>query len=130
MADYARFVALAQRLIEANGREITVQKLDATPEEEAKPWNGPGEPTVDEDEEVETYAVNLSHASTVDLGALGIDEDLLKRVERVLLVAANGTDELDTFQQILDGEETWGIDWVRTLKPGPTTILYVFGVKR
>lgn len=125
--DYARAQALALRLIQKNGKEITFQRLDATAADSEKPWKGPGTPTVAQS--VDTVGVSLPHASLVDLGFMSVDDELLKRTEQVLLVPGGATD-LEPFTNVLDQGVRWRVEWVRTLKPATTTVLYVFGVKR
>ena len=125
--DYARAVALAQRLITKNGRAITVQQLGSIPADVTKPWKGAANPTVVNS--VETVGVFVPHAGSEDLGKFLVDEELLKRVEQVVLIAGGGTD-LTTYQQVLDEGSVWKIDWIRGLKPGSVTVLYAVGVKR
>lgn len=125
--DYARAQALALKLIQKNGKEITFQRLDATAADPEKPWKGPGAPTVAQS--VDTVGVSLPHASFVDLGFLSVDDELLKRTEQVLLVPGGATD-LESFTNVLDQGVRWRIEWVRTLKPATVTVLYAFGVKR
>lgn len=127
MADFVKAAALALKLIEKNGRSVSIQRLDGTAADPNKPWKGTGTPTVAQS--VTTPAVFLPHASTVDLGILGVDEELLKRIEQVAIVPGNAVD-LMTFHQFLDGGTTWKIDWVRELRPATIPVLYVFGVKR
>jgi len=124
--DYARAVALAQRLIDKNGRGITVQQLSATPADANKPWKGAGAPTVAAQATPKGVFVP---ASGNDLSSFGIDNELLKRVEQVVLIAADGTNAFDEFHRISDGV-LFKIEWVRVLKPGDTVIIYAMGVKR
>lgn len=125
--DYARAQALAQRLIQKNGKAVTFQRLSATPADPEKPWKGPGTPTVAESHD--TVAVSLPHASLVDLGFMRVDDDLLKRTEQVLLVPGGSVD-LEPFTNLLENGVRWRIEWVRTLRPATVTVLYAFGVKR
>lgn len=125
--DYARAVALAQRLINKNGRTITIDRLSAVALDVNKPWKGPGAPTVAAT--VSPKAVFLPHASLSDLGLFAPDDELLKRAEQVALLAADGTNDFTTFHRITD-TTMYRIDWVRALKPGDTVILYAIGVCR
>jgi len=125
--DYARAQALALRLIQKNGKNVTFQRLDATAADPAKPWKGPGTPTVAAT--ANTVAVSLPHASLVDLGFFSQDDEMLKRAEQVLLVPGGATD-LEPFTNILEAGVRWRIEWVRTLKPADTVVLYAFGVCR
>jgi hypothetical protein len=123
--DYARAVALAQRLIEANGRDTVLQRLDATPADADMPWKGPGTPTVAA--EYERVGVFLPHNGTEDLGRYLFDSELLKRCDQVALIAG-GDDDLSVCNQLNDSGKKWRITWIRELKPGDTTVLYAIGV--
>lgn len=125
--NYAKALALAQRLIAANGREIKLQRLSGTPANAAKPWEGAAAPTVVE--EVIVTGVFVPHAGTEDLGKLLLDEELAKRCEQICLVPG-GTYNLANFTVIEDEGTKWRIELMRELKPGSTTVLYVLGVKR
>lgn len=125
--DYSKFVLLAQEKIGDTGRAIKVQKLSATPADAAKPWKGPASPTVAT--EVDTVGTFLEIFSFLKLGLEVIDENLLKRVDQVVLIPQVSTD-IKEYDTIVDGSVTWKIDWVRLLKPGDTILLYWVGVKR
>lgn len=128
MGEYDKALALAQRLIAKKGRAVSLQRLTSTPTDASMPWKGQGSPVVEQTLAVQ--AVFLPHTGTIDLGKyLEITEDLLKRCEQVALIAGSTVD-LTTFHQFLDAGSTWKIEWMRELKPGDLTVLYVFGVKR
>lgn len=124
--DYTEFVQLAQELIAENGREVQIQKLDATAVDTSKPWKGPGAPTVAASR---TLPAVFVPASGSGLGRDIVKEELLDRVDQVALVAPTDIGLAD-FHVVLDEGVRWNIDWAQELKPGPTTVLYVFGVKR
>jgi hypothetical protein len=125
--NYTKSQALAQKLIEANGREVVFNQLGGAPADPLKPWAGAGPASV-----VNTVTAKGLFASTSISGKdLGIDVkvlDLLPRVSEVVLVA--GSAGIDDFNFIIDGSVRWRIEWIQTLKPGPTTILYYVGVNR
>ena len=124
--DYTEFSQLAQELIAENGRDVTLQKLDATATDASKPWKGAGAPTVAQSKAVPAVFVPASGSG---LGRDIVKEELLDRVEQVALVAPTDV-SLEGFHIILDDGVRWNIDWAQVLKPGPTVVLYVFGVKR
>lgn len=124
--DYNEFVQLAQELIAENGRQVTLQKLDATAADTSKPWKGPSAPAV---ALAKVLPAVFVPASGSGLGRDIVKEELLDRVEQVALVAPTDV-SLEGFHAILDGGVRWNIDWAQTLKPGPLVVLYVFGVKR
>lgn len=125
--DYARAAALAQRLIEKNGRDAGFVRLSSTPLDANKPWKGPGAPTVAQT--VTQKAVFLPHNGVEELGKFFVDEELLKRCEQVLMTFV-GAANLSTFHQVSDSSTLWKIKWVRELKPGSTSLMYAMGVGR
>lgn len=125
MADYEKFAALATRLINKNGRLISLQMLSAEPEDPNKPWKGSGVPTVSQS--VDVQAVFLP-ASGGGFGKDIIDEELLKRVSQIALVEPK-QEGLELFTQIADGE-IYKIEWAQALKPANKTVLYLIGVAR
>lgn len=127
-ANTSRQIALAQRLIQKNGRTVALQLLSSTAADATKPWKGAATPTVAQTQSAS--AVFLPASGSMDLGSLGIDKELLKRVEQVAMVAGLPGTDLASFTTVLDGSSRFKIDWVRTLKPSDDTVLYVFGVTR
>jgi hypothetical protein len=125
--DYSKAVGLCQKLINASGRLITIERLSGTAQDSTKPWKGAGTPTVEKS--IKQKGTFLIHEGRRDLGFLGLDEELLKRVEQIVLVAP-GTVDLTDYNAILDNTVRYSIEWLRILKPGSVTCLYVFGVKR
>lgn len=126
MADYSKFVALAQRLIAARGRVVTMRQLGAAMSDPSKPWAGTGTPQVITD--VNGVKAVFLPVSGSNLTSVVTDEELLKRVTDVALVAPHEQD-LSKMTTIVDGQEK-RIEWVQVLKPGDTVCLYVFGMKR
>jgi hypothetical protein len=127
MVDYVRMQATALRLIEANGRVVTLQRLSNTPADAAKPWNGPSTPTVAEEQEV--TAAFVPHAGNIEMAKDLIDADLLKRCDQIALVGVSGTQDFKDFNQLVDDGVTYKIPFMRVLQPGTETLLYVFGIK-
>ena len=124
--DYTEFALLAQTLIAENGRAVKIQKLDSAAAYPDKPWKGAGVPTVTTERELPAVFVPASGSG---LGRDIVNEELLSRVEQVALIAPTDIN-LSGFTVILDDGVRWSIDWVQELRPGPLTVLYVFGVKR
>lgn len=125
--NYAKAVALATRLINANGRSTTLQRLSSTPVDANKPWKGPAVPTVMQS--VITVGLFAPPFNNESLGKEFIRDELLARCENVLLVATNAVD-LTTFTSVLDSSVRWNIEWCQVLQPGATVLLYAFGIKR
>lgn len=124
--DYSGFVALAQRLIENNGRSVTMQRHSAGVADPSKPWKGPGVPTIDLTKNVQAVFLPAGGNS---FGKNFISSELLERCEQVCMVAPTDI-SLEGFTAILDNGSRWQIEWGQVLRPGPVIVLYAFGVKR
>lgn len=125
--DYATLVPLVRQLISATGRSVTFQRLSSTPSDPSKPWNGPGTPTVAESV---VTAATFVPPSGDSFGKEFLSSELLSRCEQVCLTAPNVSMALSSATVILDAAQRWSVAWVYELKPGDTTLLFAFGVKR
>jgi hypothetical protein len=123
VADFTRLAATAERLIEKNGRTVTVTKQGKTPTDSTKPWRGLSTPGV---------ASVTGKAVFVEPSKLQRNEDNVKRAEQGVYFAANndGGQALETFDTLLDGASTWKILSAELLKPASKKLLYIFAVAR
>lgn len=126
MADFAKLAAAAQRLISANGRTVVIAKLGSAPQDTDQPWRGQSD-----------YGATLVTGKAVfvserDLGYTVRDEDNVRRPDKVALFAAadDGGHELETFDEIRDGNVVWRIMKVGVLAPADTRLIYMFEVTR
>lgn len=128
MADYTKFISLAQRLIAKRGRLISLVKLGTPVADPLKPWNGAGAPS----DELEISGVPAVFLSTSDTSITTIvkDTDLLKRASNVALVAPHPDGDLRNMTVLVDRGVRCKIEWVQLLEPGDEVCLYVFGVAR
>lgn len=122
--DYVRLAALAKKLIEKNGRSVTFRNL-ATPTDPATPWRTDA-PAV--------AASATQNAAFVSLSSrhLGIEltqEQLNLRANEMVLAGASSLDMLRV-NQIVDGPDTYAVQWVQTIKPGDTAVFYAYGIRR
>lgn len=126
MADFGRLAAMAQRLIEANGRTVTIIKHGADPQDSDKPWRAGSQYPV---ASVTGRAVFVAPS---DLGHKVVDADNVRRAEKVALFAAldDGGHQLETFDVIEDGDSVWYIIKAEVLQPADTRLLYQFEVRR
>ena len=131
--DYNAMAAVAEQLIDENGREITIFRFDQTFTDSAKPWKGPTDPRGTPDETATLNAVFVPISGAASLGMKTLDQDLLKRTEQVCLIAPGVTSvpfDLATANEIIDGGVNSKVTFVETLKPGDTVLLYYVGVSR
>lgn len=122
--DFVRMAALAKKLIEKNGRLVTFRQL-ATSADPAKPWRT----------DAPAFAATVSQkAAFVSLSSrhLGIEltQDQLNSRANELVLAGSSTIDMLHVNQIVDDTETFGIEWVQTVKPGDTALFYAFGIRR
>lgn len=124
MADFTKLAATAKRLIEKNGRTVTVQQQAVTAADASMPWRATPTPAA---VSVTGKAVFVDSAS---LGITYVNEDNVKRGVQVALFAASndGNNELEAFDTIEDGTRTWKITNAEVLQPADTRLLYMFEV--
>lgn len=126
MVDFTKIAALAERLIEANGRSVTVTQQGSIPVDATEPWRGQN--SAPQDTAVgEAVFVDSSNSG---YGMLNIDN--VKRGNKICLFAANNATgkNLEDFDTITDGSSAWKIVRTEVLEPGATRILYMFEVSR
>lgn len=139
MPDYARLAETTKRLIEKNGREVTIYKQAnavSVPNTD-KPWKGSGTlgqqtPLIEPFTCKAVFAVPATSIPTESRG-LAFDwvaKDLLIQARHVLLVAAKGAPFLKEHTVYIDNDGTQNaIIWGQLLKPGDIGLLYVFGTR-
>ena len=137
MADHTEFLIMARKMIAEDGRQVTFAKLDATPADSNKPWNGPASPSFVN--KVTTLAIFLPEGSILGFGDFNKvikDDDLFKAADEVLLVAPPSTGEnLADYNVVQDGSDVNGtgtkrITIIKELRPADMTVLYAMGVCR
>jgi len=130
MVNYAKLRATAQRLIEANGRTVTLRKDDETPDGDA--WRGPDDEPTPPDGDVLTPKVVFVPPRGSGLGAIvQIDPSLFQRYEKVAIVAAASVEDagLEDFSTLVDSDgRTWRISSVERLQPGDVALLFTLGL--
>lgn len=122
----------AQTLVAAKGRTVTFVKLDRTQDDPAKPWRGTSDPRTTPAATADVPAVIVPPRGVTFLGLSQTSTELLKRAEQIIIAAPgpNSTDELETFDEVIDGSKTWKIISTEVLRhdDGPR-ILYYVGVR-
>lgn len=115
--NYARISSVADKLIKNNGRDITLTKKDRTAADPAKPWRGGGTTTTS----ITVKGIVLNDRE------FDADDTLIRRGNRVALISAKSaaSNDITTFDQMVDGTSTIKIVNVTELKPGPVSILYM-----
>ena len=122
--DWSRLVALAERLIENYGREVTLYKKSNVFTDASKPWLGPVDRISSDTISVTAKAVFIDGG----MSETRKDEELIRRNKKKFIVFTE-TDIRD-FSSILDDGKIWQVDSISILKPGTTTIVFEVMVKQ
>ena len=131
MVDYVSFQNLAERLIEANGRDLSLVRRDQdNPIDPAKPWRG--------STEAGTITV-IVKGVFIDFEKEDFDGSLVRRGDkRVLIAAKSVTDEggsaanlkIEDYDHILDAGVRWKILTAELIEPGPLRIMFDIQVRQ
>ena len=140
MADFARAAATAKRLIEANGRAVTLFKVNRTPDDPAKPWRGTSSApaTIDGGLEIASVKVAFVPASGSGFGKTLADraESLDVQFQQVGLLATDSLPSGVTFADVeaadslRDGADVWKITVREHLRPASQSILFLLGLSK
>ena len=134
--DYDKLALTAQRLIQENGRAITLKRNDRTTADPAKPWNGPTTveaPTSD----LSLYGVFVPPNTVRQFGLTALGQgteliDLLKFREQII-ITSQGQVDIRNYDRVVDSgypNENWSLTGMQVLRPGNTYILAFIGVRR
>lgn len=127
MANFTKLAATAKRLIDANGRDVSVIKYGNASQDSDKPWRGQSEYA---EATVPGKAVFVPMSSLRSTTSEN-EEGVLREKEFALFAANNdGGHELETFNIIEDDGVVWKIVKTELLAPADTRLLYMFEVIR
>lgn len=129
MVDQVRLKEVANRLIAANGRDVSFIEFDTTLADPAKPWEGPADPRAVPDSQADLKGLFTPPTERDALG-WGIRwTDLMANSDQFIIVEPE-TYDLSIFQEVIDGALRWKINEVQILRPGTITLLAFVGVSR
>ena len=127
MADFDKLALTAQRLIAANGRQVTIIKYGNAPEDSDKPWRGRNEYR---EAEVVGYAAFVPRTPKLATVASNMDGVLREGDYALFAAEDDGGYELETFNAIEDDGVLWKIVSCELINPASKRVLYQFEVKR
>lgn len=130
MVNYVKLQATALRLINANGRAITLGRKSRTAADANEPWNGP----TGADTTLAIFGVFVPPNTVREFGLPSLGEgtefqDLLRFSQQIVIVAPEDNDIRD-YEYVIDRSENWGIVATQVLRPGELTMLGFIGVRR
>lgn len=122
--DYSNLRDVAERLIVANGRTVTLSKRDRAAADPAKPWEGPADPgtdiTIDVTAVIVPFDEEIIEGEIIKLG----DQRAYVSAKNADLAAVGGSAAVQEFDTMIDNGMSWRIIKVRTIKPASIGILY------
>ena len=126
-----RLVSMAQRLINNNGRQITLVQFSDTPTDTSRPWKGRDE---DDDIKVQMIGVFVPPNTVRQFGLLSLGAgtewmDMIAKSEQIVIVS-QGEIDLQEFTQVIDGTTKWGVLASQVLRPADRNLLGFIGVRR
>ncbi len=131
MVDYASFRNLAERLIEANGRDLSLVRRDQdNPTDPAKPWR--------DSTEAATITV-IVKGVFIEFEKEDFDGSLVRRGDKRVLIADKSIiDEggsaanliIEDYDELVDAGVRWKIINADTIEPGDTRIMYDLHVRK
>ena len=128
MANFTKLALTAKRLIEANGRPITVVKYGNASQDQDKPWRGRKEYR---EAEVTGYGAFVPRTQLLATTAANVD-GVIREADYFLFSGADdGGYELEKFNAIIDSDGSeWKIASCELINPGSTRVLYQIEVTR
>lgn len=136
MVDMAAMALVAQRLVEANARTITLRRQNTTPAAGSEPWKGPAT-TIATGSGGRTLTVPMCF---VPAGGSGLGKQFRELAggldvvaEQVGMIASlsAGAVNLKEFEggTVLDDSRTWKIEKAHELRPSTTSLLWLLELK-
>ncbi len=135
MVNFTKLAATAKRLVEANGRSVSLIKDNRDPDNAAEPWRGTSTaPVGGQQGDTQAATAAFVPASGSGLGRLVQDAtgQLATAFEQVCFVAADSVAgvDLEPFDRVVDGAVSWKIVARGRLQPASTPLLWILGLKR
>ncbi len=125
-------VDTAVKLIEKNGRPVSIRRSEKTAGNPAKPWGGAGDTTTVTDESTTAVFLN-QNAQDLEARLSAVSRLVLSPVESnkaLVYIAARDIGVAPTIaDKLVDGSRVLEIEQVETVQPGSQAILYILKVE-
>lgn len=130
--DYGPLATIASNLVTEFGRPVVLMKFDTTPADPLKPHEGPADPRGSGATTVTINAVFVEPLAADKLGISSSNSDLVQRSEQIMIIGPGTslTEDLATFDEVIDGGQTWKIVATEKLQPATVVLAYFVGVAR
>ena len=131
MVNFVNFRNLAERLIEKNGRTLTLVRSDrGNPVDPTEPWRDSTDAA-----EITFPVIGVF----IEFEKENIDGEIVKRGDKQVLIAAKSVEDdsggasdidIEDYDFVLDGTVRWRIMQAELIEPGPLRIMYDIQVRR
>ncbi len=139
MVDFTRSAKTAKRLIEKNGRLVTLYKKDRTPANAVQPWRGSdATPTPPDGKVIGPLLMAFVPPTGGGFGKMLFDSDetLLRKLDQIGLLATDSVtalgltaDDVEKADTLKDGTKIWKIIQVGHLQPADTSVMFFIGLQ-
>lgn len=144
MVDFARAAASAKRLVEANGRAVTLYKANREPDDAAKPWRGSSAaPAVSQDGLAVSGVIMafvqpggglgglLGRLASDAAGSLEVQFEQVGLLSSSSVIAAGFTAaDVLACDTVKDGDQVWRVVARGELRPAADSLLFALGLVR
>lgn len=121
MVNYTRIASTAQRLINDNGRDVSLKRISRTPGDSNKPWRGPAAAE-------ESFTVK---AVVFPYEEKDVDGSIVRLGDKRMYVAANALgQEMATMDAVEDGGVRYRIVVANIIAPGAVSVVYEIQLRR
>ena len=128
MVDFVRLANTAKRLIDENGRSITINRKSTVSSDPARPWGSAVNTNIDT---LTTIALESSAMGTgAGASKTYITQEVLRQDQKAFLINAidRGARDLTQFDELIDSQENYSVERIDTFQPGSLILLYEFVV--
>lgn len=139
MPDYAKLRQTTRRLIANSGVQCTLVKLSQQAGDSSEPWKGPSSARGDGNAVFTQANAVFVSLNEMMFGFMKMDESLLRKVERAVLVEPVDGVDFTEYHELYIGahstqadlpEERWKFELIQALAPDDTPVVYAGVLKR
>lgn len=107
--------------LDRKGRSVTFKKTSTQLEDENKPWG----------KSIEVPSTFDTISVFIDYETKELDGERIKASDKKLLVnTIDPVDDIESYEEVIDGKTTWRIKSVNEIKPGNIAFMYEVQIRK